>query len=129
MGTKSLSLNSLLALAPFLALLAGCSLHKSSPTYIPLNPPSSDKFEAADTNQDQVIDKSEAIAFEKKEKERKVYPFIVIATILGISVLACLSTPEAARVVKAKCVGVKEWLYSSLKRLCIFIKAKFKKKP
>ena len=90
----------------------------------PLRVPAPEKFEEADTNNDNVIDKEEAVAFTKKEKEKKIYPFWVIGGILALSLLACLCTPAPAAYIKTKLISLKEYLKELSIKLLNLVKRK-----
>jgi len=96
-----------------------------SPTSPRIPPP--EKFEEADTNKDNVIDKKEAIAFGEKEKEKKIYPLWVIGGILALSLLACLCTPAPAAYIKTKFLSAKEYLKELSINLLKLVKRKKKK--
>jgi hypothetical protein len=111
--------------------LGACSMYRGSPSgdrnSSPPRVPSPEKFEEADTNKDNVIDKEEAAAFTEKEKEKKIYPLWVISGILALSLLACLCTPAPAAYIKTKFTNAKDYIKDRFHKLSEYIKKKKKK--
>lgn len=127
MGTKIKNPSRLVG--PFLCLFLGaCSMYNGGPPgeshRVTLAPP--DKFEEADTNKDNLIDKEEAKVFAEKEKEKKTYSFWVFGAILCLSFLACLCTPAPAAYIKTKLINGKDYIKKQFLKLSAYIKKKKK---